>query len=176
MDGEWEIIEETQRTPLTAKRNPIIFSTVDSVSRLNNRFKKYWTVCISLPKKFAISANACSTIFSYDSLSLLVPELGIINQKLHREASKQTKSNAFPLNIHCSWGTQFATKFSATKPEINSPKTQIATGRRQQKQGKYILVLFPFCYWPLLEIKYWSKHTPWPSISPSVIFMLLCNL
>lgn len=38
VDGEWEIIEETQRTPLTAKRNLTIFSTVDSVSRPSNIF------------------------------------------------------------------------------------------------------------------------------------------
>lgn len=89
-------------------------------------------------KIITIVANKCSNIFSYDSLPFPVPELGIINSKLHTAASKQTESYTSTCNIHFSCRTQFATKFSVTRPESNSAKSLIATSQQHTAETEKV--------------------------------------
>jgi len=174
----WNCGKNTPKNPVTYQKT-FLFPKIASAVKLGIRVKKkkgnflksknpsfyffkYWTFCISVQKKIiTVVANTYTNIFSYDLLPFPVPELGIINYKSHTAASKQPEGDTSPCTIHCSCGTEFATESNVTRPESsNSPKSQMATGWQHTAETKYFLVLFPPCYWLLLEIQYWAKWTP----------------
>lgn len=170
----WDDRKKHKEPQLLPKKKPTAFLSWFCFE-IEQQILKVLNLLYKPTKKIAIVPSSCSSILSNDSLPLLLPELGIINQKLHTVASKQTKSDASPLSIHCSWGTQSAIKFSVTKPETNSPQTQIATGwQHTTEKGKVYSFPLPFLLLTTTRDKILSYIcTPSSSVIPSFFYVVM---